>query len=194
LCLGFRNSITGCGQRVHIRSGFAGRVNELSDGECIESTLLATEDAAMTSSSIPEGFHTVTPYLVVRDASALIHFLKQAFEAVESHRMTDQEENITHAQLQIGDSTVMLSDVRNGSEPMPGMLYIYVDDVDVVYQRAVQAGASSLHEPADESYGDRVAGVRDICGNQWWIAARKENLPPDEMMRRQGTLISRTTG
>lgn len=147
----------------------------------------------MTSSPVPEGFHTVTPFLVVQDAPALIHFLKQAFEANEYHRTTDQDESITHAQMQIGDSVVMLSDARGQFKPMPGTLYLYVDDVDVVYQRAVQAGAESLREPVDEPYGDRVAGIRDMCGNQWWIATHKEDVPPDEMMRRQGTLMSRTS-
>jgi PhnB protein len=167
---------------------------ELSDAECIELSVHSMEEAAMTSPSIPEGFHTVTPYLVVQNASALIHFLKQAFDANEHHRLTDQDERITHAQLQIGDSIVMLSDARDEFKPMPGMLYLYVDDVDVVYQRAMQAGAGSLREPTDESFGDRVAGIEDRCGNQWWIATRNENMPPDEMMRRQGTLMSSTTG
>ncbi len=147
----------------------------------------------MTSPSIPEGFHTVTPYLVVRDAPALIHFLKQAFDANESHRTTDKDETITHAQLLIGDSVVMLSDAGPELDPMPGMLYLYVDDVDVVYQRAIQAGAASLREPTDQAYGDRVAGIRDMCGNQWWIATRKEEVPPDEIMRREGRLMSRTS-
>lgn len=147
----------------------------------------------MTSPSIPAGFHTVTPYLVVKDASALIHFLKQAFDANESHRTTDKDESITHAQLQIGDSVVMLSDAGPELDPMPGMLYLYVDDVDVVYQRAMQAGAASLREPTDEAYGDRVAGIKDMCGNQWWIATRKEEVPPDEIMRREGRLMSRTS-
>lgn len=147
----------------------------------------------MTSQSPPAGFHTVTPYLVVKDAAALIHFLKQAFEANESHRTTDKDESISHAQLQIGDSIVMLSDASGEYEPMPGMLYLYVDDVDVVYQRAVQAGGSSLREPTDEPYGDRVAGIRDMCGNQWWIATRKNDVPPDEIMRREGKLMARTS-
>jgi PhnB protein len=167
---------------------------ELSCAKCIESLIHSTEQKVMTQPSIPEGFHTVTPYLAVQDASALIHFLKQAFEANEHHRITGQDESITHAELQIGDSVVMLSDARGEFKPMPGMLYLYVDDVDVVYQRAIQAGAASLREPTDEAYGDRVAGIKDMCGNQWWIAARKENVPPDEIMRREGTLMSRTSG
>jgi PhnB protein len=154
---------------------------------------MPTKEAIMTSTSVPAGFHTVTPYLVVQDASALIEFLKQAFEAGESHRITGPDERITHAQLQIGDSVVMLSDASDEYKPMPAMLYLYVDDVDVVYQRAMQAGATSLREPVDEPYGDRVAGIRDRCGNQWWIATHKENVPPDEVMRRQGELMSRTS-
>jgi uncharacterized glyoxalase superfamily protein PhnB len=139
--------------------------------------------------AIPQGFHTVTPYLVVRGADRLIHFMKQSFKANEQHRATHQDESIMHAEVQIGDSKLMLSEARGDMEPRPGMLYIYVDDVDVVYERAVQAGAKPLRPPTDEFYGDRSGGVEDMCGNQWWIATHKEDVPPDEMMRRQNALM-----
>jgi PhnB protein len=144
----------------------------------------------MTVSAIPDGFHAVTPYLVVEEAQDLIRFLKQAFNAVEEHRSTDQEGKVLHAQLKLGDSIVMLSDAHKDFGPMPGMLYLYVEDVDVVYHRALQAGGTSLQEPTDQFYGDRSGGVRDMCGNQWWIATRKEIVPPDELMRRQQALAS----
>jgi PhnB protein len=140
--------------------------------------------------AIPKGFHTVTPFLVVRDAEQLIRFMKQTFKANEQHRATHKDETIMHAELQIGDSKVMLAEVSGDREPMPGMLYIYVDDVDVVYERAVQAGAKPLRPPTDEFYGDRSGGVEDMCGNQWWIATHKEDVPPDEMMRRQDALMN----
>jgi uncharacterized glyoxalase superfamily protein PhnB len=117
--------------------------------------------------------------------------MKQTFKANEHHRATHQDESIMHAQLQIGDSILMLSEARGDVKPMPGMLYVYVDDVDVVYERALQAGATPLRPPTDEFYGDRSGGVEDMCGNQWWIATHKEDVPPDEMMRRQGELMNR---
>jgi len=142
----------------------------------------------MNAQPIPKGFHTITPYLVVRDAPGLIHFMKQTFKANEHHRATHKDESIMHAELQIGDSIVMLSEARGDMQPRPGMLYIYVDDVDVVFQRAVQAGAKPLREPTDEFYGDRSGGVEDMCGNHWWIATHKEDVPPDEILRRQNAL------
>lgn len=144
----------------------------------------------MAVAGIPEGFHTITPYLLVQHAQDVIQFAKQAFGATEDHRSTNPDGSILHAQLKIGDSVIMLSDASGDYQPMPAMLYVYVDDVDVVYQRAVQAGATALREPTDEFYGDRSGGVRDSCGNQWWIATRKENVPPDELMRRQQALAS----
>jgi uncharacterized glyoxalase superfamily protein PhnB len=142
----------------------------------------------MAVPAIPDGFHSVTPYLVVHGATELIPFLKQAFKAVEHHRATHPDDSIMYAQLQIGDSFVMLSEARDEFKPMPGMLYLYVDDVDLVYQRALQAGATSLREPTDEFYGDRSGMVQDMCGNHWQIATHKEDVPPDEMMRRQREL------
>jgi PhnB protein len=144
----------------------------------------------MAAASIRSGFHTVTPFLMVQGAERVIHFMKQTFGANEHHRATNQDESIMHAELQIGDSVLMLSEARGDLKPMPGMLYIYVDDVDVVYERALQAGATSLRPPTDEFYGDRSSGVEDMCGNQWWIATHKEDVPPDEMMRRQGQLMA----
>jgi PhnB protein len=145
----------------------------------------------MAVQPVPKGFHTITPYLVVHGAAGLIHFMKQTFKANEHHRATHEDESIMHAELQIGDSTLMLSEARGEMKPMPGMLYVYVDDVDVVYERALQAGAKPLRPPTDEFYGDRSGGVEDMCGNQWWIATHKEDVPPDEMMRRQGELMNR---
>ena len=134
---------------------------------------------------IPEGYHTVTPYLVVPGVARLIEFLKQAFGAVEAHApMYRPDGGIAHADLRIGDSHIMLGEPMGQFPPMPAMLYLYVPDVDAVYRRALQAGAASLTEPADQFYGDRNAGVKDPTGNAWWIATHKEDVPPEEMKRR----------
>jgi PhnB protein len=119
--------------------------------------------------SIPEGWHSVTPRLVVHEAARLIQFLKQAFGAT-GDIPTDRP-----AVMRIGDSLVMVSSVGPRAA-MPAFLYLYVDDIDATYQRALQAGAVSLEEPRDLPYGDRRGMVEDPCGNIWQIATHKEDL------------------
>lgn len=124
----------------------------------------------MTVKPIPAGYHTVTPYLVVEGAAQLIDFLKQAFDGEEIQRMTRPDGTIMHAEVKLGDSRVMIGEAGGEYPPMPAMLHLYVEDTDALYRRALQAGAVSLREPTDEVYGDRMSGVKDLCGNQWWIA------------------------
>jgi PhnB protein len=138
----------------------------------------------MAVNPVPDGYHSVTPYLSVPGASRLIEFLKQAFDAQERHRTTRPDGSIWHAELQIGDSRVMLAEPAPPWKPMPAALYLYVPDTDAIYHRALQAGASSLMEPADQPYGDRNAGVEDPSGNYWWIATHKENVSAEELERR----------
>lgn len=127
------------------------------------------EEATMAVKPIPDGYHTVTPYLIVQGVAKLIDFLKQAFEAEEIHRTTRPDGTIMHAVVRIGDSVVMMGEFK----PMPGSIYLYVNDTDATYKRALQAGAASMMEPADQFYGDRNAGVKDPVGNHWWIATHK---------------------
>lgn len=138
----------------------------------------------MTVKPIPEGYHTVTPYLVVQEAAKLIDFLKQAFDAEEIHRMARPDGTIMHAEIKIGDSRVMMAEASGDVKPMPAMLHLYVEDTDAVYRQALQAGATSLREPEDQFYGDRIGGVRDSFGNQWWMATHIEDVSPEEMARR----------
>jgi uncharacterized glyoxalase superfamily protein PhnB len=114
---------------------------------------------------VPEGWHSVTPRLVVHDTARLVEFLKHAFGATGDFR-TD-----TPSTIRIGDSLVMVSGT-DAREPMPGFLYLYVDDIDATYARAVEAGAVTLEEPQDMPYGDRRATVKDPCGNIWQIATQ----------------------
>ena len=113
--------------------------------------------------SIPEGWHSVTPRLVVHDPARLVEFLKQAFDATGDFRTE------IPSVIKIGDSLVMVSSV-GPRDAMPAFLYLYVDDIDAMYQRALEAGAVSLEEPRDLPYGDRRAMVEDPCGNVWQIA------------------------
>jgi PhnB protein len=121
----------------------------------------------------------------VQGVAKLIEFLKQAFDAQEIHRpMLRPDGTIMHAEVRIGDSVVMMGEPMGERMPMPGSLYLYVHDTDAVYHRALQAGATSLMEPADQFYGDRTAGVQDLVGNHWWIAIHKEDVSPEELARR----------
>jgi PhnB protein len=119
----------------------------------------------------PAGYHTVTPYLVVKDVSALIEFVNRAFGARERMRMPRPDGSISHAEVELGDSVIMMGESESLSGLMPGVIHLYVDDVDASYRTALQAGALSLREPSDQPHGDRMAGVKDGFGNQWWIAA-----------------------
>jgi PhnB protein len=133
---------------------------------------------------IPDGYHSVTPYLVVPGIAKLIDFVKQAFGATELERFSRPDGTVQHAEVKIGDSIVMLGEPQDASKAMPATLYVYVTDTDATYQRAVQAGGRSLREPRNEFYGDRTAGVEDAFGNQWWIGTHIEDVSPEEMQRR----------
>lgn len=136
---------------------------------------------------IPKGYGTVTPFLCVADAAKLIDFLKQAFGAELTFRMDRPDGAVAHAEVKIGDSTVMIGEPAVGQE-LRAMLHLYVTDTDAAYRRAIAAGAESIREPADQFYGDRSAGVRDIWGNQWWLATHIEDVTPEEMERRMAAL------
>jgi PhnB protein len=138
----------------------------------------------MTVKSKPEGYHDVTPYLVVDGAARLIDFLEEVFDAETLERLAAPGNRIGHTELRIGDSRVMLADAHPEHPPMQAMLYVYVDDADATYQRALAAGAKGVQAPADQFYGDRSGGVKDPFGNIWWIATHIEDVAPDELKRR----------
>lgn len=138
----------------------------------------------MAPKPIPEGYHTVTPYLTVPKVSEVIEFLKRTFDATSSECHTTPDGRIMHAEVRLGDSVVMLGEPRTPGEARPSNLYVYVADVDATYRRALAAGGKSIMEPANQFYGDRHGGVRDPAGNQWWIATRVEDVAPDELNRR----------
>src|SRR5438309_4932584 len=121
------------------------------------------------SSYVPEGMHTVTPFLHPKGAPAVIEFMKNAFGAQEVDRY-ESEGVVHHAKVRIGNSMIEMGEAHGPYQPMPTTFYLYVEDVDAAYRRALGAGATSTGEPADQSYGARNAGVKDPFGNQWYIA------------------------
>jgi uncharacterized glyoxalase superfamily protein PhnB len=135
-------------------------------------------------SYIPAGYHTVTPYLTVKGVAGLIDFLKTTFDATEKEVLRRADGSIHHAEMQIGDSVVMLGEASGEWQPTGASLYVYVPDTDATYQRALAAGATSLREPVDQFYGDRSGGVKDAWGISWWLATHKKDVSTAEMEKR----------
>jgi PhnB protein len=125
----------------------------------------------------PAGFRALTPYLIVRDADAMIAFMKQAFGAVERGRAKGPGGRVMHAEIQIGDSMLELGEGGEALPPRPAALHLYVDDADAVYARAVAAGATTLFPLGDRPYGDREGDVRDPFGNNWYIGTHQSGGP-----------------
>lgn len=140
--------------------------------------------------AIPEGYHSIQPYLYIRGAAKAIEFYKEAFGASEVMRVPTADGRLMHAEIRIGDSVVMLAD----EHPERGVLspthlggagcslMLYVEDCDAVYRKALTAGGKSVREPADQSYGDRMSGVEDPFGFQWWITTHTRDMTVEEMV------------
>ena len=141
---------------------------------------------------IPEGYHNVTPYLCVKGAAQAIDFYRKAFGAKEIMRMPDPSGKIGHAELQIGDSRIMVADeypemgfvAPTGQGKSPVTIHLYVENVDALVSQAQAAGAKVVRPVADQFYGDRAGGLVDPFGHSWYVATHKEDLSPEEMKRR----------
>jgi PhnB protein len=148
---------------------------------------------------IPDGYHTATPYLTVRDAAKAIDFYKRAFDATEVHRMDSPDGKIAHAELRIGDSVIMLADEMPGSETRSpqslggttGGVFLYVKDVDDIFHKATTAGAKATAQPADMFWGDRYGKVIDPYGHSWSLATHKEDVAPAELKKRTEAHMSK---
>jgi uncharacterized glyoxalase superfamily protein PhnB len=139
----------------------------------------------MAAKPIPDGYHTMTPYLTVRDAVKVVDFLKQAFGAEQTHESIKRPDGkIMHAEVKIGDSRVMIAEESEMAKASSSTLYLYFSNVDSVYRQAVKAGGKTIMEPTDMFYGDRCGGVKDPSGNSWMIATHKEDVAPQELAKR----------
>ena len=146
----------------------------------------------MNVKPIPEGYHSVTPYLIVSGASDAIAFYKKALGAQEVMRLADPGGKVHHAEIKIGDSRIMMADEHPELQALspktvggsPVSIHLYVADVDGAVERAVAAGAKLVRPVADQFYGDRVGGIEDPFGYRWFIATHKEDLTMDEIRRR----------
>lgn len=138
---------------------------------------------------IPEGCHTLQPYLMFTECAKAMEFYRAAFGAREVMRMASPEGRVHHAEMQIGDSRIMMADEAPQMEAYsvkhyggsPVSLMLYTEDCDAVYAKAMAAGGKSLREPADQPYGDRMAGIRDPFGYTWWIGTHIQDMTAAEM-------------
>ena len=146
----------------------------------------------MATQPVPEGYHTLTPYLAVDDAAAAIEYYQRAFGAKESVRMEGPDGKIGHAELEIGDSRVMIADPFPQSSTRPpkelggttANVFMYAENVDEVLQQAIDAGATMLMPPEDMFWGDRMGSITDPFGHVWNIATHVEDVPEEEMGER----------
>lgn len=141
--------------------------------------------------AIPDGYHSVTPYLMVSGAAEAIAFYQRAFNARELFRMAQPDGSIGHAELQIGDSRIMMADENaeiKAFSPLhyggtPVSLLLYVEDVDSLHAQALAAGAKEKRPPQDQFYGDRMSGVTDPYGHNWYLATHIRDVSPEEMQQ-----------
>ncbi len=129
----------------------------------------------MTGNNIaPEGYHAITPYFTVDDADRLIEFMTSAFKASVIRENRYEDQRIQHARVLIGDSIIMLNQSSDTYPVNVSQMHLYVPDADATYMAALHSGAVSLMEPNDRPHGDRMAGIKDPCGNIWWIATHRD--------------------
>jgi PhnB protein len=151
---------------------------------------------------IPEGYHTVTPYLILDGAAQALEFYKKALGATEIMRIPAPGGRVGHAEIRIGDSRIMLADEfpemdARGPKSVGGSpvgIHLYVEDVDTMMKRAVDAGATVRRPVQDQFYGDRIGGIVDPFGHIWWIATHKEDLTMDELQRRAAAMAKQHGG
>jgi len=138
----------------------------------------------MAVKPIPENYPRVSPYLIVSDVEETMGFVEYVFNGKVREKMTTPDGSVNHGEMNIGDSVIMMGKASADYPTLNAMLYIYVEDTDAAYKRAIEKGAVSVMEPANQFYGDRNAGVKDKDGISWWFATHVEDVSPEEMMRR----------
>ncbi|MGI8990777.1 MAG: VOC family protein [Bryobacteraceae bacterium] len=151
------------------------------------------EKTNMSVKPVPDGYHSIQPYLMMVGVAEAIEFYKKAFDATERLCMKQKDGRVAHAEIEIGDSCIMMADENASMEAFapahyggsPVSLLIYTKDCDAMYRQAIAAGAKSVREPADQPYGDRMSGVSDPFGYKWWIATHIKDLSKEELEKSQ---------
>jgi len=173
----------GCTFRTGVIQGNGGRQALVEDpsGNLVE----LFEPNRYAVKPIPDGYHTVTPFLLADDVERLLAFIEAAFGGRVEHTMRSDDGVARHATIRVGDSLLMVSKGTDIYGRVPLMLHLYVDDVDQIYADALEAGGLSQREPRNEFYGDRVAAIKDDWENQWWIATHVEDVGEEELRQRE---------
>jgi PhnB protein len=151
-----------------------------------------------TAKAIPSGHRTVTPYLAIKSAAKALEFYKNAFGATERYKLMMPDGRLGHAEIQLGDSMIMLADEfpeYGGKAPetlggSPVSIHLYVEDVDAFFKKALAAGAKELKPVMDQFYGDRSGQLEDPFGHLWWVATHKEDIAPEEMQKRVAAMFA----
>lgn len=141
----------------------------------------------MTTKSIRDGFHAITPYIFAQNAPRLIEFISAAFAGELAYSKERPDGSIIHAEMRVGDSMLMLGQASADFGPMPTSIYLYVTDCDTVCQTALNSGGVSVFPIMTLPSGERYGGVKDPCGNIWWVATHVEDVPPEEQDKRWKT-------
>lgn len=139
-------------------------------------------------SAKPDRYYTVTPAIQVPGAARVIEFIEQVLDGKVEERYDMPDGTVAHCEVRIGDSIVMLGETQQPSDAMPASLFVYVNDVDDTYRRALEAGATSIEAPQNQFYGARVGRLRDQAGNRWVIATHMEDVSEEEMRRRMAEM------
>jgi PhnB protein len=154
---------------------------------------MATQPKPTAVQPVPSGYQTVTPFLFVDNTPTLIEFLKKAFDAKETFSMNDDSGTPGHAELKVGTSMVMVGRARGEWKPLPCAIYLYVQNVDDTFKKAIAAGGKVIQEVKNQFYGDRSGGVQDPSGNYWWIATHVEDVSMEELNRRHQEMLKKAT-
>jgi PhnB protein len=140
-------------------------------------------------SPIPVGYHAISPFLVLHDLGGFLDFLSKAFDVQVIRNLPGPDGAVGYAEVRLGDSHIFITD-HMGRPEAPANIYFYVPKVDLVYEQALKAGATSVDPPRDQFYGDRTAGVKDNWGNTWWLATHIEDVNEGELARRNEEMIA----
>ena len=137
----------------------------------------------MAVNPIPDNYPRVIPYLIIKDVVKMQQFLKDVFDAIIIETMALADGTVNHGEVRIGDSVIMMGKASDDYPPKPSMIYIYVEDVDAIFKKAISLGAKSIMEPADMFYGDRNGGFEDEQGISWWVASHIKDVSKEEMQK-----------
>jgi PhnB protein len=155
----------------------------------VNNKISAMEKTNKSVRAVPEGFHTVTPYVVSENATKFMEFIEKSLGGKITFVQKQEDQKVMHATVQIGDSLIMVCDAMESHPAQPVILYLYVEDPDALFKKATEGKATVVQEMEDQFYGDRVGAIKDEWGNVWWIGKHVEDVEEKELDRRAKTVM-----